>query len=166
MTRGTLVVSYFDNSQGAYVQIDCGIVTTVDDNIRADVLVTPIVVYNANNAFAFDTGATENLSFSILRRNPPSDVIDDSSPNSAYWSNHKWKLAISGLIDRWQARTDGCTLRFTPVVLNGQNGVYQEAIEVNAYIRSLTITYDVSSLELLRVTLDAAVGSMGAEMGP
>ena len=172
MTQGMLTLSYSTGSKT--YSLDCGTVTAVNDDITASVLVTPIVTYTADNAFAFDTGAVENLTFTIKRRNPDnaidlSDLLDVTHPtildvdwaNTAQWSNRAWKTALVSMVDRWQMRTDGCTVLFTPAVPGSGDGVYQRKIEVNAYIKQLNITYDISSLEVLSVSIGLAVGTMG-----
>ena len=172
MTNGLLTLSYSTGTKE--YSLDCGAVTAVNDDIKANVLVTPIVTYDANNAFAFDMGSTENLTFNIKRRNPPnalglSDILDNDDKsildanweNSAQWCNRVWRMALISMIDRWQMRTDGCTVKFAPIVQVGGKDVYQKTIEVNGYLKTLSITYDISSHEVLTVSLMIAVGTMG-----
>ena len=170
MSEGLLIISYMNDTME--YRLDCGIVTSVNDDITSSVLVTPIVTYSADNAFAFDTGTKEVISFTIRRRDP--DVPEDplGSFNSANitdiawehtdrWSNGLWKLALESLIDRWQMRTDGCTVSFTPVVMTDGQPVYQNPINVNAYISSLSIQYSVNSFDTLTVNMTVMVGTMG-----
>ena len=174
---GELLLSYDEG--GTTYALECGTVVSVGDNVKASVLVTPIVTYTANNAFAFDTGATENLTFNITRRNPPetddesTTVIDiptvvdyhtlPTGPweNTHRWCNRMWKIALERFIDRWQMRTDGCKVRFVPYVKKNGEDVYQKEIDVNGYLKSLTIQYSTMSCEVLTVQLSIAVGSMG-----
>ena len=167
---GELLLSY--TKDGIEYMLECGTVTAVNDDVKADVLVTPIVTYTANNAFAFDSGATENLTFNIKRRNP-SDAYDDLSvinqttlptgpwTDTHMWCNRMWKIALESFIDRWQMKTDGCRVRFVPYVKNNNGGIYQKEIDVNGYLKSLTIQYSTTSNELLSVQLSIAVGTMG-----
>ena len=167
---GELLLSYTKN--GIEYMLECGTVTAVNDDVKADVLVTPIVTYTANNAFAFDSGATENLTFNIKRRNPSDaydnlTVIDQTSlptgpwTDTHVWCNRMWKIALESFIDRWQMKTDGCRVRFIPYVKNNNGGIYQKEIDVNGYLKSLTIQYSTTSNELLSVQLSIAVGTMG-----
>ena len=179
MMSGMLTLSYTDSSK--VYTLECGTVTAVSDDIKASVSVTPIVTYSASNAFVFDIGTVENLSFTIKRRNPD-NVIDpdfdslsqeqDMVPDSIgavrmvpwvhteKWSNRIWKLALESMIDRWQMKTDGQSILFTPLVQANGKDVFQKTINVNGYLKYLEIQYDVESFELLTVRLDVAVGSM------
>lgn len=165
---GTLRISYGIGT--SLKTIDCGVVTSVSDDIKSNVLVTPIVTYDADNAFAFDTGSTENITFSVVRRCPnPLDPteMDDTSIDSTKWSNRKWMLELTSVINRWQMKTDGCTLTYTPIVQTYDptsetyTDVYQRTISANAYIKTISISYDTSSHEILRAQIIASVGSMG-----
>ena len=175
--QGKLILSYSDATGKEYT-LNCGTVTAVSDDIKANVLQTPIPVYSADNAFAFDTGSTENLQFTIVRRNPVSEEtnpgIPDNVPdiyeadwvNTEQWSNRVWKMALISMIDRWQMKTDGVQVLFTPIVQVQDSpndpirDVYQATIDVRGYMKSLSITYDISSFEVLRVQLAIAVGSI------
>ena len=171
--NGVLILSYTEGGQ--VYTLECGTVTAVNDTVRANILQTPIPVYSADNAFTFDTGATDNLQINIVRRNPehivdpgniPDNVpdiynVDWSKYDTARWSNRVWKMALISMIDRWQMKSDGLSVDFTPVVTNELGGgIYQAAIRENGYIKSLDISYDVTSFEVLRVTLHIAIGSI------
>ena len=176
-TQGLLTLSYMTDAQD--YTLNCGTVISISDNIKADVLQTPIPVYSADDAFTFDTGSTEVLHFKLIRRNPvPSidpqyttepdsipDIYDmDWDSDSTKWSNRIWKMALISMIDRWQMKTDGIQVVFTPLILSNESdyesGVFQETIDIRGYLQSLSITYDINSFETLHIDLDVAVGSM------
>lgn len=167
------------NTDGILMDIDCGTVISFSDNPNVSTTRVPIVTYTAENAFLFDTGATDSFTIQVARKNPikgqdgvTQDIIDDSSVyknrvwgDTTCWSNRVWKEALTLFINRWQARTDGCKLTYTPVVqVNGgydSHDLYQRSINsVNVYIKSISFSYDVSSHELIRATLNINVGSM------
>ena len=155
---------------GLIWDIECDTVVSFTDSVNASISQTPIVTYTAENAFTFDTGATATYTFSIMRKNPKSAIDNDSElhgnwSNSHLWSNRLWKIALTKFINRWQAKTDGCRVYYTPYVQESggydTQDVYQRRISnVNVYLKSIVFQYSVSSLEVLNVTVNATVGSM------
>lgn len=172
-TEGALTLSYHDDHRD-YV-LECGIVTAVTDSVRADVMQVAIPTYSADNAFAFDKGAVENLQFTLVRRNPddvqdPPYDLDDPRLNwadydSSKWSNCVWKTALVYMINRWQMKTDGVSVLFIPLIqiddpAYSSSDVYQSTIDTNGYLHTVNIVYDISSLEVLHVRINIAVGTM------
>lgn len=175
--QGQLILE-FTPQNGVPKRLDCGAVTLLSDRVNVTVSHTPIVTYSAENAFLFDTGATDQLAITLVRKNPPNayDPLDGGIPDATLlsgqwtdthtWCNRLWKSAISMLINRWQAETDGCKIYFTPVVQveNGYAGtgdLYQRGLYgVNAYIKSESITYNTKSYEVINVSLNLTVGTM------
>ena len=159
------------------MDLNCGTVQNLSDDIHVSTARVPIVTYTAENAFLFDTGATDSYSIQVIRKNPIAgengitEVINDSTVletadwgDTRSWSNRVWKEALTLFINRWQARTDGCRMIYVPVVQDsrGYDGkdVYQRSIDVNVYVKSISFTYSISSAEVIRATIDLSVGSM------
>jgi hypothetical protein len=154
--------------------LDCGVVESVQDNVTVSLSTTPIVTYSAENAFVFDTGATNTYTFHIVRKNPigRGEVIDDEYTafsgyweNSERWSNRVWMMGLRKFINRWQARSDGCKLYFTPLVQDKDGydryDVYQRRLDgVNVYLKGVTFNYTVNSPEIIRATISVTLGSM------
>ncbi len=165
------------DSDGSHMDIDCGVVQSLSDNIHVSTARVPIVTYTAENAFLFDTGTTDSFSAQIIRKNPIAgengitEVINDSTVlesadwgDTRSWSNRVWKEALTKFINRWQARTDGCRMIYVPVVQDprGYQGgdVFQRSIDVNVYIKSISFSYSTTSAEVIKATLEFTVGSM------
>ena len=167
---GQLVFRFYDNSD-MLQEIYCDTIQSVSDEISASASVTPIVTYTAENSFAFDVSANESIHIPFIRKNPI-DVEyvngSESSTDSREWSNRKWQEEFTRFINRWQARSDGCTMSYIPpgsVFSNGewQDTEYQHAINnLNVYIRSLSFNNSINSYETVTGTISLQVGSMTA----
>ena len=158
---------------GVYMHIDCGIVISIDDTPHVSISRTKIPTYSAENAFLFDTGATDTYTITVKRLNPTGDdVVNDSSVytqaqwgDTTRWSNRVWKEALTLFINRWQARTDGCIMSFIPEVqVQGgfdEHDLFQRRIDnINVYIKTMSFDYDTSSAELITVNMTVVMGSM------
>jgi len=170
--------------------LDMG-VQKLEDSLIVNMVSGPIVTYSAENAYAFDIGTQNELSIHITRRNPQNayDPLDDTDleytlgddedvedaadrtllegswEHSGTWCNRLWKKALTSLINRWQARTDGNRLTFIPVVtIDGTadtDGVFQRKIvDANVYMKTLSISYSINSPEVLEVSINLVRGSM------
>ena len=159
-----------------------GIMKNFDDNITTSVSVTPIITYNAENAFAFDIQATESINLSFVRKNPCNkiQVLDngvlrdvqlpwDGSEDDRHWSNRKWVNEASSLINRWQAETDGCVLIYDPLDPTLQLAMdprsdldYETEKARNVFIQQFSFNFGISSPETVNGTLLLQVGSMTA----
>lgn len=136
--------------------IDLGVVTKITDTVQKKVMLTPIVSLDMQSAFPIETGNSQSYSISFSRKNPP--VVNDDSLDVNDWSNSKWYRWMTKAIDRWQARTNGCILKYTPK----SDNIYQGDIisEVGGYVKSIGRTYDVSYNEVISGTLTFVVGTM------
>lgn len=146
------------------------ILTDYSDMASTNVLVTPIVTYTAENAFAFDVSPNDILSIQFTRVNPKGtatywadeDVEGERLPlpwnlmgDDRMWSNRVWENNLMSLINRWQAESNGCILRYHPINPDTQyNAAY------NVFIKSITFDHNASSPEMLKGTIDLQVGSM------
>ena len=152
----------------------------MSDDIHVSTSTTPIVTYSAENAFVFDTGATNTYTFTIMRKNPHvgevvngstvTQVIEGDLSASTWtctyeWSNASWKKAMTAFINRWQAKTNGCKMYYTPIVqiqsLGEKQDVFQRRIDgVNIYLKSISFEYTITSPEIIKTTLSVMLGSM------
>ena len=162
MTSGRLTFVY-TNDLGVEKSIDCETVTDISDEISATVMVTPIVTYDSENSFAFDTSSNESFTITFKRKSPVSvtynslGVENSADPEDcSTWSNRKWKEEMQALIDRWQARSDGCRMYYTPL----DSACHCPITALNVYIRSISFNNTVESYELISGTMNIQVGSM------
>jgi len=141
----------------------------ISDNISASVSVTPIVTYDAENAFAFDIQSNEQISFNFIRKNPvgtyykmvnntpvatplPDDNNDD---DDRVWSNRKWITEFTKFINCWQAEYNGCILRYVPL-----DPTLQHGFAVNVFLRNLSYNVSVNSIETITGSVEAQVGDL------
>ena len=175
--------------------LDMGI-QKLTDSITASIVQFPIVTYSAENAFTYDTSSRNQFTLTITRQSPDDayDPLDDdqfivnvpepqegedaedavdnaylagSWANSGTWCNRLWKKALTSLINRWQAKTDGNRMTFIPVVTRdgtaGTEGVFQHRIvNANVYIKTLSFTYGEYP-EVIDVSLTVVMGTMSGQ---
>ena len=144
-----------DPEKGTYATLT----ENISDSISASVSVTPIVTYTAENSFAFDVSATERLSFSFIRKNPPNALIEgDERTDDRLLCNRAWIERLKTFIDCWQARSDGCQMTFEPL-----DETLQYKITRNVYISSLGYSSSVESNKVIKGTIELQIGSMTAD---
>ena len=157
MFEGTLTLT-ISGSADHLDPIVCDCVPSVDDQVSVSISRTPIVTFRADQAFAYDTGATSSLSFTIVRNTP--SVINDLSRDSTLWSNAYFEKKLTEFIDRWQAETDGCRLQFTPCTSG------QRPIDENVYLSSLSFRSNKGFGDTLYINLSVNIGTMTAKLKP
>lgn len=130
-------------------------VSALSDNISSSVLVTPIVTYDAENSFAFDTSATESFSFSFKRVTPENPINTSTDPEK--WDNAKWMCELIKYVNCWQAKTDGITFQY-----EGSSDVipFFPAIKCRAYIKSISFTRPKGYSDMISGTVSLQTGSM------
>lgn len=158
-TEGSLTLT-INGGSTQYPQLISDVVTSITDSVSASVTRVPIVTFKADQAFAFDTGTTSSMSFSITRMNPADPDDSPSNTNSRTWSNKRFEKELVRYIDRWQAETDGCQLVFEPFTSG------QRTIEENVYLSSISISVEKGIAETLYISLDVDVGTMTARAVP
>lgn len=146
MTR--LILEYDGN------RVDLGYVERFSDTYNKSVSTVPLCSFPSDSTFAIESGSGEDITISIKRRNP--EDPNDSSSDMTRWSNAKWYRAVQAVVDRWQARTDGAILDYLP----DKDNPYTPARRVNGYIQNLTLTYNSDYNEIIRGSLQFAVGTM------
>lgn len=150
MTSLTPKLSVSDNS---IKPINVSVVPSISDSITSTVSVTPIVTYDAENSFAYDTSATETISFSFKRVNP--DSVDNDDKSTDKWDNAKWMCELVKYINRWQAKTDGVLLDYSSSLSQ-----FFPSIADNAYVRSISFTRPVGLPDTITGSVSLQVGSM------
>ncbi len=133
--------------------INVSVVPSISDSITSTVSVTPIVTYDAESSFAYDTSATETISFSFKRVTP--DTVDNGDTNTDKWDNAKWMCELVKYINRWQARTDGVILGYSSSL-----SPFFPLIADNAYVRSISFTRPVGLPDTITGSVSLQVGSM------
>ena len=157
MFEGTLTLTISGSAR--YIDpIICECVPSAEDQVSVSITRVPIVTFKADQAFAYDTGATSSLSFTIVRNNP--SQIDDLSRDCRQWSNAYFEKKFTEFIDRWQAETDGCRLQFTPVTSG------QRPIDENVYLSSLSFKSDKGHGDTTYINLSVDIGTMTAKIKP
>lgn len=184
---GQLLFKFYDESNILHTMY-CDTIQSMSDNITASTSVTPIVTYTAEDAFAFDISANEEIQIPFIRKNPHgvtytqsdetgnsniTQAMIDSDPAapSKGWSNRKWQERFTEYINRWQARSNGCKMTYIPPgsAIDPDTGKwadteYQHAInDLNVFIRSISFDNNTSSYETVSGTIALQVGSMTAD---
>lgn len=153
---GTMEIGYGN------LMIKINVLTGFSETLTKSGTVFPLVSLEAEDAFVLDTGTKKTITLSFRRRCPDDDVINDRSSDSDLWSNAYWYEQVMGLIDRWQAKTDGCKLRYTP---EGENPYIPARIKtgnqgINGYIKSISMEYSSDSNTLLTGKIEFHLGKM------
>lgn len=145
----------------AYIHIDgeqardvsLGTVESISETLNKRCMVTPIPSLDMQSAFPIESGNSKSYSIGFKRTNPLEP--DDTSGDSDDWPNEIWYNALTNTINRWQVRTDGCTLRY---ISNGNS--YLPDFEEQGYIKSIERTYKADFNEVISGTLTFTVGRM------
>lgn len=134
MAGGTCTISYDGNT------IDLGTVTSFGRSYSKSVAVTPLVSLPMEQAFPLESASqlTVNISFSRVG------------------DNTSWYDSLTQAMNRWQCRTDGFTLRYTP----DSDNPFIPPTEVSGYIKSLSRTYSSDANQLVTGTMEFHVGTM------
>lgn len=135
-----------------------GVVTSFSDSLGKNVNVTPIPSLPTDCAFPLESSASRSFSIGFSRK-APDCVIDRTDMDT--WPNSSWAKAVLSLANRWQARTDGYTMRFNcdddgaPVL-----DKFPAIVDENVYLRSIEIDVAVGEPELLTGRLSLVVGGI------
>ena len=145
---GKMVLSYPGGPD-----MDMGIVTKVGCTYSKSVSTTPLVSMPMDDTFAMETGASESYTFSFQRKHPGG--ISEDRSDTETMCNAAWYDLMTEIVDRWQMKTDGFRLRFTPL---GNDNV--ESVDINGYVRSLTRDYRAGDNEVIHGNLVFERGTM------
>ena len=137
---------------GVAQSVSLGTVISITPTLNKRSVVTPIPSLDMQSAFPIETGNSKSYSLTFKRVNPP---VPNDSGSSDEWSNEKWYEVLTDCINRWQARTDGCTLDYV-----ANDNVYLPNFSERGYIKSITRTYSNDFNEVISGTLQFTVGRM------
>lgn len=153
--EGMLTLSTPNTTQN--LSVVCDLIPSISESISASITRVPIVTFKADQAFAFDTGCTSELSVSITRIDPH---VAESANDPSTWSNATFEEKLVAFIDRWQADTDGCQFQFEPFTSG------QREIREWVYLSDVTIKSEKGVPDTLYISFNAVVGTMSAKIKP
>ena len=146
---GTLKLSF-----GNGIDYDLGIMESFQERFSKSVMTTPIPTMGEDSTFAIESGSGIVVSMEFSRVTPDDGVTTGSDPTK--WTNGHWYKKVRELIDRWQAKTNGCTLTYTP----GDDNPYLPARVYNGYIKTMNHTFKPGDPTVIYTTLEFHVGTM------
>lgn len=152
--EGTFRITYYNRDAKKNIVLDFGSITSISSSANKAVSTIPLVSMGADRAFQLETGNTLTYTISFKRKSPME--FDNTSSDSTQWSNAYWYIQVTKLIDRWQMRTDGCRMTYSPSLTNP----YVPDINVNGYIKMLSRKYTNKFNELIEGTIQFVVGTM------
>ena len=127
--------------------INLGTITKFSNTVQKRVAVTPIVSLNMQSAFPIESGNSQSYSISFTHYNGQNGE-----------TNEEWYRKVTTLIDRWQARTNGCLLNYTP---SSDNPYHGDIIKnMGGYVKSISRTFNSEYNEIITGTLEFCVGTM------
>lgn len=145
------------------LDMDMGLITSIDNNIETSLTSSPIPTQPSENTFRMDTGVKQSYTLAWVRIQP--DNYNDASSDSADWSNGHWLRMLKTLVNRWQAKTDGVKFEFTPTDQTLYPRISVGDLGVNGYITSFSDKWNSESLTKLSGSLTVGLGGMTANYG-
>lgn len=133
---------------------DMGIVESISEKYSKSAAATPIPTMSENATFVIESGSGINISLELRRKAPDSGTTSGS--DASKWTNAYWYEQVHGLMNRWQAKTDGCTMRYDP----GEDNPYIPARTYNGYIKSMIRTYKAGDPTVIYTSIEFHVGTM------
>ena len=159
-SNGELRLSY--TLDGVTTVLSFGTVTKMSSQFQKSVSTTPLVSLPSEDAFALDTKTTKVWTVRFTRVQPSEEDIVEGGTDSTRWSNAEWLTNVTAAVDRWQCRTNGFRLRFTPAWDNP----YMPEIDpedpdgLNGYVKNLSISYSSESNTTLSGSFEFHAGTM------
>lgn len=148
-TYGELTLSY---TLGTLSQsITFGSITDLNIQYNKSVLTTPIVTRSYKDTFAIESASAISISASFTRTK---DDEDETGMNNAVWDAN---LVMA--LDRWQARSDGFTLKYEPATGTISNP-YTPAFEYNGYVKQMETKYEKGKTQYITGSMTFEVGTM------
>ena len=137
--RDVLLIQQFNpDGDAIQLQMDLGLVTSNDEKFVISLNEVPTPTMSSDKTFITDMSCTETVSVELVRKNPKNP--NDNSDNSENWSNKKWIETLRGLVDRWQADTDGIKMLYIPrgmrtIEVFGELVCYGDNYDMLGYIK-------------------------------
>ena len=135
-------------------EYELGIVESISDRYSKSVATTPIPTMDEDATYAIESDSSIVLTVEFSRVTPDNGTTSGS--DSTTWTNGYWYEKIQEIMNRWQARTNGCVLIYTP----GEDNPYIPARNYNGYIKTLSRSYDPGDPTVIRVSMEFHVGTM------
>ena len=143
MANGKLTIRFDTDDQPDFT-IDVGTLETISNFVMKKGSAYPIVTQGVQNSFPIENGNSQSYTFQFKHTNGQDGL-----------TNAVWYNRMVSAIDRWQARTDGCKIIYTP----NENG-YAERLELDGYIKSLTLDYKNNYNEVISGNITFTAGRM------
>lgn len=132
-------------------QIELGIVNSISDSISSPASIPVMPTLKAEEQFGMDTGATNSL------------TVTSNHINGQSQTNRTWMNAMIGIVNRWQAGTNGNTFRFRP---DSDSADLIPEYNENVYVSNLTFKWSAGSPEVIQATTQMKVGSICGAISP
>ena len=143
MPGGTLTLEYYDDG-GSHV-IEVGAVVTIQESLQKSCTVVPLVSMPMEDTFAVDNRSMKTISIEFKRKQPSSGM-----------TNAQWVQAMESAMNRWQCRSDGFLMTYTPASDNPYNAEFSE----RGYIKSFTHQCSAGEPLVVKGRLEFHVGTM------
>jgi len=165
---GTIYIWY--NYNGVEYYIDLGTLTAMTDTVSKRAMTTPIVSRPMRDTFPVENANSQSYSIRFTRKHPGTTEYNDidfeehgiTLEQSQKLSNKRWYELMTHMMNRWQARTNGCKLIYIP----DNGGYYHPRMEVGGFVKSLNRRYSVEFNEIYTGTLTFTVGTMHMNQAP
>lgn len=132
---------------GGY-RVPLGLITDLTDTLTVSTNCSSckMPMLRAEDQFGMDTGTTNTITVSTTRVQP------ESGNNNA-----QWVYAMSSIVNRWQAETNGNTFFYVPEEdLTDDIASYNE----NVYVSSLVMSFSTESPDIINAKVTMQVGSI------
>ena len=154
MTLGKLTLSYTQRNHE--YSIDFGTITEISQPYNKSVMLTPIVSRSVKSTFALETASSITITAQFARTSVDEDETGES--------NAAWDARLVGMIDRWQAKSNGFRLKYVPgTVIGGitqDDNPYMPEFDYNGFVRQINTKYANGTTQLITGTLTFEVGTM------
>ena len=150
MAGGTLKIRFDKSVEDRDHEIYVGSVTSISNTVQKRGSAYPVVTQGVQNSFPIENGNSQSYTFNFTHHNGQNGQ-----------TNAEWMADMESAIDRWQARTDGCKLIYTP----DSGNAYIEDMVLEGYIKSLNTTYKNDYNEIITGTLSFSIGRMYVNEG-
>lgn len=163
--------------------LDFGAIQAVNTTYNSKLTVIPIVCYGYTGTFCMDLGVSKTVSISYLRVSPENP--DNDSFDSRRWDNATWVRKLKEFMNRWQLRTNGCTLYLkrpdSERLSDGLPGYYdpssvdykdpmrnyiEEINGENCYITSAPVKYAVGKPHVIENNVSFTMGTLYPKQTP
>ena len=137
--RDTVILQQtIPNGDNIEMQVEMNLTTDMGERFNISLKEVPTPTMSSENTFITDMYCTESVTLEFIRKSP--EKYNDSTDDSTKWSNGKWISVVRGLVDRWQANTDGIKLLYIPfgmrtAEINGELICYGQNYDMLGYIK-------------------------------